>query len=233
MKKRILAMLLTVLLLVGLLPTTVLADTPTTIQVTVTADGYIATDGDGNYPEGIRAEGSLDGTTYYLAEGSSLMYRFSEEYTVFPVVYNSESGTILSGKFSAVSNSGTIADGTFYGDHVDNRGTISGGTFKGLVTNSGIITGGAFEAGILNYGGTVSGTTMYANVGNLGLTTRILGTGSISVKQNGVNIPQNNGKAGETYNITASGGTLKGLYLLTGEETAPTENFTIESDTGP
>jgi len=216
MKKRVLAMLLTVLLLMGLLPATVLAmpSTPTTIQVTVNAEGYIATDGDGKYPEGIRAEGSLDGTTYYLAEGSSYTYQFPEEHTVYPVVYNSGSGTILSGSFTKVINGGTIAGGTFE-DRVDNRGTITGGTF---------------EAGILNYGGTVSGTTRYANVGHLGLTTQVLGTGSIAVKQNGVDIPRDNGKAGETYNVTSSGGTLVGLYLLTGSEAAPTENFTIESD---
>ncbi len=140
-------------------------------------------------------------------------------------------GTISGGIFNGtVENKGTISDGTF-NESVQNKATISDGTFNELVINYGTIEGGTFTGKILNMGGTVASGVNATVVegGDLGIAKEIYGTGEITVKQNGIDIPS--GKAEEVYNVAGfDPNTLVGLYMLREGEAVPTENFSIDED---
>jgi hypothetical protein len=79
----------------------------------------------------------------------------------------------------AVSNSGTISAGIFYGPVTNNAGgTISGGTFYGAVTNNGTISGGTFNVvnGVLATGQGKSGYTYFVVGANAdGVITDVAG----------------------------------------------------------
>ena len=209
MKKSFLSVLLALVLCLSLLPTTALA-----AEVTVKANQYgnIEQDSDYNYPTGV----SFDNGVYILDNGYD--YTFD--------------GALSSNV--ALANNGTIIDGQLGGRILNNEnGIIQSGTFNALVTNYGTINGGTFNGKILNMGGTVvngvRGTV--AQGGSLDITKQKLGSenvGDITVKQNSVDIPS--GKAGEIYNVAGFDDTLVGLYLLKEGESAPTEDFSIDTD---
>ncbi len=140
-----------------------------------------------------------------------------------------DSGTISGGIFDIeVINDGTISGGEF-NQVVSNSGTISNGTFNELVTNNadGEITGGTFPGKILNYGGAIvngiEGTV--AEAGDLAIGKKYIGTGTIAIKQNGVDIPS--GAAGEKYNLTRSED-LIGLYMLKEGDDLPEPPYSID-----
>ncbi len=214
LKTKTMSILLAVIMLLGIMPTTVSAANET-VTVTVSAGGTSVT---------------MTPSVEYEITDDSLTLKEPYDY-VFE-------GEKLELSLIVANNEATVIGGAFR-NTVKNEGRIKGGTFDGTVTNNGIfaegvlvggiITGGTFNAGILNYGGTVPSGVKCANVGNLGLTTRNLGSDSISVRQNGMVIPENSGKAGESYNVISEDPTaIIGLYMLTEDETVPTENFVIE-----
>jgi len=221
MKKRILALALSLCMALGLMPTAALAAETEPVQVTVNSEGYIETDAEGNYPTGV----SFLSVYYNLNAGYE--YNFSGSKVLHPV---NNYGTILSGSFHAVTNEQTgIISGGWFESFVTNRGTITAGEFDDLATNYATITGGTFKSGILNYGTVENLTSGYANVGDLGLTTKVLGNGEVSITQNGVTIPENAGRADEIYQLGFSELPV-GLYLLTSGESEPTQNFEITDE---
>ncbi len=185
---------------------------------------------------GTVADGVFSGVTGYNEAGGevSISLYFVNEGEISGGTFNGtveNKRNISGGTFNGtVENKGTISDGTF-NESVQNKATISDGTFNELVINYGTIEGGTFTGKILNMGGTVASGVNATVVegGDLGIAKEIYGTGEITVKQNGIDIPS--GKAGEVYNVAGfEPDTLVGLYMLREGEAVPTENFSIDED---